>query len=170
MPYPVFVAGFPLTAADLSELQWKEVNQGSDQGVTSSTAYVDSAITFTAVAGARYRYKLVAGYTANTTADAKFMWTVPASGEVTRFAQGVGLSNTITNVHDVDRGAARRLFAANDVTVGGVNSAQTAVYIEDGEIEGGAGGAVTLRFAQNTSNATATTLVASSTLWYIRVE
>lgn len=167
MPYPTFTAGSPLTAADLTAMQWQQVSQGSDQTINNSTTLTATSLILPAVANATYKYELYVGYTnTSDTADIKFDWTVPTSGSVTRFVAGPGTSATGGSTNYTTT-LWRRTVAGSAIAIGG--SSTSTSYFEFGEIDGGDGGDVTFRFAQNTATVANTVLSSTSTLWYVRV-
>lgn len=176
MPYPTFAAGQTLTAAMLTALQWKEVYQGSDQTRTSSTALTASSIVIPVVAGATYRYKLLVRYsTSGVNPDIKFDWTVPTNASMQRFVQGPGQVLVATAAS----GAANQITTLTsthvahstvlDFHANAVQSGMAGHFQEDGEIYGGDGGNVTLRFAQAASDAQTTTLHAETVAYYQRI-
>lgn len=169
MPYPVFVAGQKVTAALLAATQWQEIEQGIDQTVTNSTSFVDTNIIIPVEAGARYQYTLLAGYSSSTTADIKFSWTAPTGGEVRRWTIAQGQNGT-GGVNTFSEVSMRYATTTNQVVAGGSGTGNEHAYIEIGVINGGAGGNVTLQFAQVTAEATNTVFLAESRISYVRIE
>lgn len=170
MPYPDFAAGARVTAGKLAALRQSSVSQVADQTVNNSTAFVNSAITFSAVASATYRYRLLAHYDAGTAEDIKFDWSLPAGASASRFLWGHGFGNTAAP-NDGTRTSAWRLIASDASVAGGVTAGSKASYHEEGEfVIVGTAGSVTLRFAQFVATVVDTKLLAATKLWYQRVE
>lgn len=170
MPFPTFAAGAPFTAANARALQRQEVNQGSDQTVTSSTTFVNSSIIIPNVEiSARYWYLVLGAYKADTAADIKINWTVPTGGSMQRWALGVGLSST-GNAQDATNLNTRFATTATSVTLGGTGTGTETVFQEEGIITGGSvAGSFTMQFAQVTSNPIGTVLTANTTCFYQRI-
>jgi hypothetical protein len=169
MSYPPFTAGFPLTAADLTAMQWQTVEQGSDQTATSNTTFADTNLAFTGVAGATYLFDLAVNYTGNG-GDIQLDWTVPTNGAAIRFIAGIGPAATGASTFNNTTTTWRRIAANIPSPAGdGVGASTNVAYFETGEFDAGDGGAITLRFAQNTSNAATTTFSANSRLRYLRI-
>lgn len=170
MPYPVFTAGQRLTAGNLSAMQWQNVIQSADQTVASSTAFVNSGLSFAGAAGAIYKYSLEVAYGAIPAADIKFDWTVPVGADMNRYV--ISLSDTIGAGGSETEAAVemRRPNPGTAIAAGSGASTNFHAYLEWGRVTMDAtAGAVTFRFTQFVSNATATTLRANSILWYVRV-
>lgn len=164
-----FAAGQPVTAADLQALQWTWVEQGSDQTATSNTTLAATNLTFTGVASAIYWYELYVNYTGNG-GDIKIDWTVPTNASMIRYPRGIGDAATGASTLNATTTFWRRV--ANDIAVSAGDAVGLSVnvaYFESGEIDAGDGGALTVRFAQNSSDADATTFSANSRLRYIRI-
>lgn len=171
MPYPDFTAGSIVTAGKLNALRWSGVSQVSDSAaVNNSTALVSSAITFSALANATYRYRLLVHYDTTEAADLDTQWLLPASASVSRFHWGLGFSSTGAP-NDGTRALAWHLTAGLRAAAGGVSAASKASFHEEGEfVIAGTAGSVTLQFAQRVATVTDTKLLAASKLWYQRVE
>jgi hypothetical protein len=169
MPYPVWTAGQTITAQMLIDMQWHTVEQALDQDVTSSTTLVDSGIVIPGVANATYRYKLRVRFQSSAVADIKFAWSVPSLATMGRFLAGPGTSATGGNANFTTT-SWRWLTATTESAIGGGGASVSGLYIEDGEIVmSSTAGNVTLRFAQNTSEATTTRIVAGSYADYLRI-
>ena len=154
-------SGEVITAAKLNRNNPITVRKGSDESVTSSTAFQnDDALILPLVAGRSYRIELNLAETANTAGDIKLDWTT--SGTITllgqRFCQGPAIG--ITSPTDTTMRSSRATALNTSVTYGG---AATASYIrETFEVSCTVSGNLTLRWAQDTSNAGATTVIAGS--------
>lgn len=171
MPHPDFAPGQRLTAAMLAGVQWQTVSQASSVIKNNNTTFIATDLLVPSVANATYEYFLIVVYSTNTTPDIKFDWTVPTSGTVSRWAWGTGTNSaTTTAINSVDQFMARYATQSTAIPPGGVSSTQTSAYFETGSMFGGNGGSITLRFAQNTANASDTTFLSSSRLRYLRTD
>lgn len=169
MPYPTWAAGQKVTAAQLQGMQWQVVTQGSDQTVNNSTTVVSTNLTLNAVSGARYTYQLLVTYTSGATPDIKFRWTFPTSATIDRFILSAGSASTGSS-ENLTTSVVRRASEFTEVPAAGTGTSPvTLIYTERGEIYGGTGGAVTLQFAQNTTNASDTIVQSLSRLEYLRI-
>lgn len=167
MVYPDFQAGQRLTADLLRALAIDSVSNGDDQTVTSSTALIDSNLSVTVEATAIYKYRLMASYTASTGGDIQFAWSVPTGGTMQRWTWGIGPGST-GGAGDAETISMRRPDAGTAVSAGGGTT--TRGYHEEGTFIGGSvDGDFTLRFAQDTSNATGTVLTSSSRVEFQRI-
>ena len=167
MPYPDWRAGQRMTADLLAAMNVYEVEQGSDQTVTSSTVYVDTNIVIPVEANALYTYTLLADASGDVAGDGKVAWTVPSGTTMKRSGQGVGQSNTASQTDAATMFSAQG-GASTDFGFG-VGTGTTA-FVEDGRIEtGSTSGNVTLQFAQRVSNATGSIFRGTSIATYRRI-
>ncbi len=159
-----WASGEVVTAAKLNRNNPIVVRKGSDESVSSATTGTtfqnDDALVVPLVAGRSYRIELNVAETANTAGDIKLDWTT--TGTITllgqRFCQGPAV--TMTSPSDTTVRAARATTLATSVSYGG---AATAGYIrETFEVSCTVSGDLQLRWAQDTSNAGNTTVIAGS--------
>lgn len=175
----LFHSGRPLTAKDLNMVGMNVIYQGADQPVTSSTTFVDSAITFTPDTGAVYYYELFIAYTAGATGDFKWRWNAQhALFCRSTLSAEAGTANTDAGQAEADQltqpGAAmvfRRPANATEIGAGGmgVASALSAAYDRGTFATDGTSAAITLQFAQQTSHTTTMNLRANTTFLYQRI-
>ena len=136
------------------------------ESVTSSTALQDDdTLSVSVDANTTYHFQAMLKYDAATAGDLKFRWTVPASAT---------LSFSLQRLHD-----AAALFTddqafggANDsdITAGGLGAGTTCWLPMQGILTvSSTAGTLLLRWAQNTSSATATRLFADSYVFLQRV-
>ena len=135
----------------------------SDQSVTSSTVLVsDTALVLPVLASEVWQVTFCVVYVAvGGTGDIKLTTSFPAGGEFAASASGA------------DNGGVVKYRVYNGTTsdtpvfdfLGAGAAVKTAVFMNGVFINGGTGGNLTLRWAQNASNATATTVKAQSTVW-----
>jgi len=162
-----FYAGQILTPDDLMAIQWHRVSQGAAQSVTSSTTLVESAIVIpveglTAVNTFLHYTSLGGGITwdwdvtAGTVSDADGRW-VWGHGQATT---GDVLTSTALQMH--------RSALSTDRSVQHFTTQSPNAMREEMTVTGS--GEITLRFAQQTSNASATTLAATTYARYLRLE
>lgn len=165
MAVPVWVPGQVLTASDVNN--WL-VPQGavkpSSQSVVSSTAVVsDIDLVLPVAASAQYLMECVIGFTATSGGDFKWTWQVPSGASMLYQAThneggGVGLTQSTVIYSD-----------ANTITAAGAGATVEAVLMK-GELNvAGTGGNLQLRWAQNVSNAGATTIRSQSYLALTRI-
>jgi hypothetical protein len=133
-------------------------------GITNSTTLVnDDTLTVPLLANSTYKVKAYLRYTAATTGDLQFGFTCP-TGASGRYTPN-GLSSAATsNTFAITRSDLNISTAA--ATVGGAGTATMAIA-EGVVITGGTAGNITVKWAQGTSDATATQLLAQS---YLAVE
>lgn len=162
-----FYAGQILYPDDLMDIQWHRVPQGANQAVVSSTTLVDSAIVvpvegLTAIKLFMHYTSLAGGITwdwnvsAGTVTDADGRW-VWGHGQATT---GDVLTSTAMQMH--------RSGLTTDRSVQHFTNQSPNAMREELTVTGS--GELTLRFAQQTSNASATTLAATSYARYLRLE
>jgi hypothetical protein len=112
------------------------------------------------VAGATYRFECRLSYASSTTADLKLQWSVPAGAGMAYQAMGLSTALAYQNLSSV--------AATNVITFGG-NGTGTALcaWLNGIVTVGGTTGTMKLQWAQNTSDATNTRMLAASygTLW-----
>jgi hypothetical protein len=162
-----FYAGQILTADDLMDIQWHRVSQGAAQQVVSSTTLVDSAIVvpvqgitvvklflhYTSLGGGiTWDWDVSAGSVAD--ADGRWVW---GHGQATT---GDVLTSTAMQMH--------RSGLTTDRSVQHFTTQSPNAMREELTVEGE--GEITLRFAQQTSNANATTLAATTWARYLWIE
>jgi hypothetical protein len=168
MPFPTFSAGQILTAADLTNMQWVEVSQGSNQTVNNSTTLVDSNIVVPVASGATYLFLVNLNFNSDPAADIKFDWTVPSGGSVTRFLHGPGMAAT-GGTDDYTTVNYRRISPGTNAVYAGSGVTLSASAFEQGELIGGNGGNITLQFAQQSADASNTVLNSLTSLYYLRL-
>jgi hypothetical protein len=138
----------------------------ADQSVTSSTVLVDcTTLGLPVAANEVWQCDWSVVYQAGTTGDLKLGFTFPTAGEVIFDAQAWpdsgGTLNLSTFYATTSPTTARTFFGdgANRHTLG----------IRGIYVNGANAGTVQLQFAQNTSDGSATTTKANSTLWAVRL-
>lgn len=179
--YPTPLAGQRLTAALLRSMQPQTVRKTSDTPITASTTPVaDPHLTFSVEANAVYTWWGFVKYDGATGGDILLSFTAPsgALGEWTGHGAGItviGSTSTPTLEIDTSRtnGYMQRV-ESNDVTQSrsfgalGVGNALT-VDMKGTLRVGSTAGTWALSWAQNSSNATATTLYTDSYITLLRV-
>lgn len=159
-----WVPGAVLTAADLDRymVQQDWVVKTSDQSVTSSTTPVaDSELMLTVDANSRYWVEgfLIADGAAG--GDLQLGWTGPAGAAMDWVSDGLTTAAT-TGVDAISRSAQGLTNLPSIGTIGA--GSNVAVPLRGVLTTAGAGGTLRLRWAQGTSNATATRVRAGSLL------
>lgn len=165
MTYPSWNSGQTITAAELTSMEALYAYKSSDQSVTSSTTLVsDNALFLPVAANATYDFFCYLNYTGGTqgASDIKVQWTVPA-GATLRFQPvgigtggGMGFGNTDSAASSVALGTQGSGTLCGATMLGTLIMSSTA-------------GTLQLEWAQNSSNATATTVKAQSLLRLARL-
>lgn len=161
-------AGGGGAVGDLTDYQF--VRKTGDESVTSSTALQDDdELLFAIGTSGTWIFKFHLAYSAGTTGDIKIAFNVPASATgrymtnalVSTAASASGSFVTWTTTDLTDTGAAG---------FGGPGATDGHMMVEVIVVSGGTGGNVVLRWAQNTSNGTATIVRANSYLTAHKVQ
>lgn len=158
--YPNIVAGMSLTSALLQAMLPVDGYKSGDQSVTSSTTLVnDSALVVPVSPVAVYHVEALIYYlgTTHATADIKFNFTFP-SGATSAGVSYLGQSTALA----VQQGQVA-LGGALTFGTNGTGNVMVA-KLEFTLTTSISGGSLQLQWAQNTSNATATTVKAGSLL------
>lgn len=165
MAVPVWVPGQVLTASDVNNwLVPQGVVKPSGTPVTSSTTVIsDPDLVLPVVASATYIFECYLGFTATSGGDLKWTWAVPAGASLLYEAVhneggATGLNNSTLTYSD-----------ANTILGAGAGATVEAVAMRGNLVVAGTAGNLQLRWAQNTSNAGATTIRAQSHLWLQRI-
>ena len=134
----------------------------SDQSVTSSTVLVDcTAMALPVAANGIYEFRFIVIYEALTAGDIKIGFTFPTSGDLRLSIVAATAADTFG--FPVFSSTTSPTIAA---TFSGQNAGAYLVLPFEGVFVNGANaGNLQLQFAQGTSNATATTVKAHSTVW-----
>lgn len=168
--YPTFLAGMKLTAALLRSAQPQLVRKTADTSKSADTTYADDPhLVFAAEASAVYSMWGWVKYFADPTPDLKIQFSVPSGclGEWGWMMPGATTPGTGTTTGYSIR------TETNDVTAGrtGYGTGDTQQMTPMGAIfrMNTTPGNIALQWAQNTSNATATTLYTDSWLMFQRI-
>lgn len=166
MTYPSIAAGQRITASLLNSMVPTIVSKAADQSVTSSTTLTnDSHLVAALVANATYildGYLMLFGSGAGL-GDAKIDFTVPSGTTMHYTSGGVVAANPATQYEDtVNANSTARTIGTNGTTDMGV-------ALHAHIVVGSTAGNVQLRFAQNSSNVTATGFRAGSWLRFRRI-
>lgn len=165
-----FEAGMRLTPARLNARNVFLVEQGQDQTENSNTTLVDTNLTFTGVAGAEYWYVALISYSADGTPDMHFAWDVPSGASARRFTQSYEDGVSTASINDGGDIIMRTPATTTEINAGGSGDANFNFARDEGIITmGGTSGAVTLQFAQDTSDAADTIFREQSRLLYQRI-
>jgi hypothetical protein len=165
MPIPTWSVGQVLSASDVNA--WfvpLAVIKPTGQPVTSSTALVnDNDLVLPVAASASYLFECVVSFTATSGGDLKWTWAVPAGASLLyqslhNEGGGTGLNNSAVSYSD-----------ANTVPAAGNGATVESVTMRGNLTLSSTAGNLQLRWAQNASNAGATTVRAQSHLSLQRV-
>ncbi|MFJ4863391.1 hypothetical protein [Streptomyces sp. NPDC088748] len=164
MPYPTWTAGQRVTAAQLTAMQPITAVKAANTSRTSTTTLAaDPHLVLPVSANATY---LLDGWIeydgAFGAGDLKADWTLPA-GATIRWGLHANASGDTTQKY-ASSTAAGTLTAGTYGVGSFANGARPAGYL----VIGGTAGNATFRWAQNSSNATATTLYAGSWVRLLR--
>lgn len=163
--YPTFYSGQRLTAALLTAVLPQSVVKAADESVTSSTTLQDDNHLILALA-ANATYIVEGGlfYDGQFNAgNLKMTWSLPASSTLYWSANGPATGGTAAY--------ASNAVTSGNITVGtyGTGGSKTTCQINANISTAGTAGNMTLRWAQDASNATPTTIYAKSWLRAIRI-
>jgi len=169
--YPVIAAGERVNAALLRSMMGEFVLKPADTTKTNNTMADDPHLTTgDLVAGATYWVEFRLGCSGLLAADIKLAWTVPASSTGLRFVDGPGSSANDASADNIAMRAGGHGFATAIAYSGVRNGSNQFRVYEDGWITlAGTSGPVTLSWAQNTTDATASRVAAGSLLRWWRL-
>ena len=152
----VFLAGEDANAKRLNEETGWPIRKSTDQSVTSSTTLVnDNALTWPVDANTNYLFDMQLVYTGGTTGDIKIGWGVPAGAAASWSAAGLDASLGYKNVANLADTVTSDFGCVATIT-GRLIEVSGYLAVDS------TAGNFTLRFAQQTSNATASTMRAGS--------
>lgn len=165
MAIPVWVPGQVLTASDINN--WMVPNavvKPSDQSLASNiTLQNDTALVLNIAANAAYIFTCYLDYEGGTLAasDLKWQWAVPS---------GAGMRYTATYVTTGGGLSASATYTQASVVVAGTSGAGSlqGLVMTGAVTTSTSSGTLQLKWAQNTSAATATIVHANSYLWLQR--
>lgn len=163
--FPTFYAGQKLTAALMASTQPYTIYKTADESVTSSTTLQDdnhlvlpllASATYVVEGGLYYDGVFNAG-------NLKLTWSLPASATIYWSANGPATGGAAA--------FASQAVTSGNITVGtyGTGGSKTTASISALVTTAGTAGNMQLRWAQDASNATATTIYAKSWLRAIRI-
>jgi hypothetical protein len=152
----VFYAGEDANSKRVNEEIGWAIRKSADQSVTSSTTLVtDNALTWAVDANVNYLFDAYLVYTGGTTGDIKIGWAVPSGSGMSWSAEGLDEDLNYKNVGN--------LSEASTSPYGCVNTTTGRMILVAGYLRVDAtAGNFSLRFAQQVSSATATTMRAGS--------
>lgn len=170
LPFRNFVDGSHLYAFDLNTywLQQVHVIKQSDESVVSSTTLQDdNELSLPLLANTDYWLEGFIMYGANQSADIRIMFSVPSGAVFDICHNGLRLGHVGGNgVDNLSRSRITQLSSGG--TIGGIhataNTSLGVIPLEGRVIVGNTPGDLVFRWAQNTSNATATVVKADSLL------
>lgn len=164
--FPAVLAGTILSAALLQEIApWTAWKSADTPRSNTTTLANDPDLSVPVVANGSYLFLcgLFAAGAAISTGDLKVTFTWPAGGNGKWWSAGFATASATPNFN-----VART--ASGSTVAFGVNGASSSGAILLGSLlNGSTAGSLTLQWAQNTSNATATTLQANSGILVVRM-
>lgn len=167
--YPTLAAGQRLTAALLRSMLPQTVRKTADESRSATTTYADDThLVFAAEANAVYTMLGWIKYFADPTPDIKIQFSVPSGclGEWGWNMPGSTTATTGTTGYSI---RTETNDVANGRTGYGTSDSQHMTPMGGLFRMGSTAGNVTLQWAQNTSNATATVLYTDSFLTFTRI-
>lgn len=170
MPYPDWRAGQKLKASLLRAMNVYQVVQGTDASKTSSTTLTSTNLVIPVESDALYEYRLLLVHSSGA-GDMQVEWDVPSGTSMQRHGMGIGANNTGSQTN-VDISFSAQGTNTTDFNIGGNGGDATAKcsFVELGYIDtGSSSGNVTLQYAQDNSNATASIVRAESSVFYRRI-
>lgn len=151
-----FLAGEDLTSKRLTEETGAGVRKFVDQTVTSSTTLVnDTALTWTVEANTNYLFEFYLAYTGATTGDIKIGLGVPAGATAAWHAAGLDGSLAYKNAANMSEASVPD-FGCVSTSLGRLIQAAGYLAVDS------TAGTFVLKFAQQASSATATTMRSGS--------
>jgi hypothetical protein len=166
--YPDWAAGDLITAANLNAGQWNMVVKQATETVTSSTTLQDDdELVIPLEANATYYVIVHCAYGAVSAADVNTEYTFPSGATGLKWCQGPQIGSS-------DRENTAMVSAVHnfgtDRNYGATSTSNTIAAIEHLHITtSSTAGDLTLRFAQNASNATGSVNLAGSFVTWVRV-
>jgi hypothetical protein len=169
MAIPTWTVGEVLTSSDVNTwLVPRHVTKPSDQSATSTTTLADDTdLQFTVSANAEYEWNMLLTCTGATinTGDVKFTFTWPAGAVGKWYGDGFAVaagSPSPAVIHVEDTSGSAHAFGVD-------GSGLSPVRVTGRVTVSSTAGTLKLRWAQNTSNATATKVLAGSAMTVRRV-
>lgn len=162
-----FLAGQLITASALNALAGAAISLDTDFPKTSDTTFANTGLALPLEANSKYLILCELAVDANTTADAKYNFLLPAGATIVQSIWGSGAA---VGAGVLDGTIFHDRVAAASLPVGGVNSGTVITFRPWAVVRTtGTAGNVTLQFAQNTSNATASILKFDSCMRAIKL-
>jgi len=144
------------------------VRKTADESVTSSTVFqADDVLILPVSANEVWKFEFYLLVTAAATGDFKCRWTFPAGGTFSARSANVGFGDATQNTLWATTTSPATAYAG--LASFAANTTATPIVIDGVYVNAGTGGSVTLEWAQDTSNATATVVKANSTLWAVKL-
>lgn len=172
MTYPVFAAGQTLTASALNSTMYTKVIKTAETARASTTTFADDPdlTTATLAANGVYFIEFIIGASGLLAADIKFDWSVPASASGNRHCFGPGSAANDSSADNIAVRAGVHGYTTSVAYSGVRDSTNQFTVVERSLLTMAATpGPVVIRWAQVTSNATASRVHAGSLLRYRRV-
>lgn len=143
----------------------------ADELRTSTTTLTDTSLTLSVVANATYIFRIYAPYQAAGAGDLKYQLNSPAGSSMRHTSYGPAAGQSTNVVPPATQRANGGTSGGAGIVMGGNSSSGTAsvMSIEGSLITVGTAGFLTLQIAQNTSNATSSSMKAGSFLEMTRV-
>lgn len=169
--YPTIAAGQEITASLLTSMLPNMVVKQANTDRTTSTFAADPELTFNLAAGGSYFVEFFLLLGGTTTGDIQTRWAVPSGASGLRSVIGPSTVAADANADNITTRQGAHVFGTATL-YSGVRNATGQIFqaYEWGVLlSSGTGGAVTLEWAQGTTNATASRVNAGSLLRVTRI-
>lgn len=167
MGYPKWAAGEKITAAKLNGLLTTVVKLATESVTNSAAMQDDDELAAPVLANATYRVQLMLLYDAPAAGDIQIGWSGP-SGATLTWTPGGAATSEGTPFALASMNLQTRTIS-EIAAIGGSSSNGVMADVTGTLIVGGTAGTLQFRWAQNTANATATNVRASSHLILTRI-
>lgn len=148
---------------------FKGTGESVSSATTGSTLQDDDALQFELAPGVRYVFDFNINASGPTAADFKTAFAGPADMQGIKFAVGPAIATTTGWVDRDDTNGRFSVHGLTTVTSYALGTAGSAIR-EYGWVSSVTGGTFKLQWAQNSPNASATSVGLSSFAWYMRAE
>lgn len=163
--FPSWTTSEVVTAAKMRQASIDFVRKGSDESVTSSTTLQnDDALAYTVAAAGSFDFviRLAVTSAADAAGDVKIGFTFP-TGTLDFFGQGLDVSLASGNIGTTHHGTALGATSGSTALAFGCSTTTSFIRLE-GTLVATAAGTLQLQWAQQASNASATTVKAGSSM------
>lgn len=159
----------PGVALGIPAYIFKGTGESVSSATTGTTLQDDDALQIELAPGVRYVYEFNINASGPTAADFKTAFAGPADMQGIKFAVGPAIASGTDWISRENTNGRFSVHGLTTVTSYAIDTAGSAIR-EYGWVSSVTGGTFKLQWAQNTTNASATSVGLSSYLWYMRAE